>query len=405
MNTTRLDGYESALIGPRSFIVGQSQNYDNLSLYASGGLYGRVIDMPADKAVERGIECDEATANELGRLRVMEALGLALKWARLTGGGAIVALADDGPLYEPIDPSRISLIAELKTFSLPEIAPSGVIYNDPRQGNYGQPQSYRVTKGRAQFLVHESRLIPVSGDPIPGGLRSINIPWAGRSVADRAFPAVMNYLIAQDLAVSILRRKQQAVYKMAGLADAISSGLEAYVQKRINLVDKVRGVLNTVAVDAEDNYDVKDMSLSGVKDVLDELQVALSAETGIPVAMLLGRAPSGMNSTGEFDLSAFYELVAGDQRMKLTPALLRLLGLIYSQQGVTAPEGWQNIQWNPLFRLTNKERAEVRKTNANAELWEMQAMEAAITDGVLDQSEAREYLQLEGRYGLTPTST
>lgn len=394
-----LDGYESSIIGMRRFAQGY-EYADPVRLYASGGLYGRVIDLPAEKATERGIECDAETSAEIDRLSVMESLGLALKWSRLCGGGCIVALTDDGELREPLNLDRVTSIEELKVFSLPEIAPSGEVYADPRQANYGQPASYRVSVARAQFVVHESRVIPVPGDPLPRQLCTSGIPWHGRDAATRPYRTIENYLTSQSLSVSILRRKQQAVYAMDGLAEMISAGLEDQIQKRINLVDKVRGILNTVAVDSADKYDIKDMSLSGIKDVMEQFQIALSAESGIPVSLLFGRSAAGENATGEGDFNAFYDMVAGDQRTKLTPAMQRILALIYAQNGVDAPDNWEHITWLPLERMSDKEMAEVAKTKASALALEMQALNGAIESSALSETEAREYLESEGRFGI-----
>lgn len=396
-----LDGYESSMIGARQFAYGDPC-LDPVSLYATGGLYGRVVDVPAEKAVERGIATDGTTSAEMGRLSVLESLGLALKWARLTGGGCIIPLTDGAELKEPLSLDRVSRVDELRVFSLPEVSPSGATYADPRDPKYGQPSSYRVRMDRAQFLVHESHIIPVPGDPLPRLLQLSGIPWQGRPAVSRPFKTIENYLTSQALSVSILRRKQQAVYAMDGLAEMISAGLEDQVQKRIGLVDKVRGILNTVAVDGADSYDIKDMSLSGIKDVMEQFQIALSAETGIPVSLLFGRSAAGENATGEGDFDAFYDMVAGDQRTKLTPAMQRILALVYVQKGVDAPDDWEHVTWLPLERMSDKERAEVDKMKAQSMALQMQALDAAVASSALSELEAREYLQSEGAFGLEP---
>src|SRR5690606_30461732 len=180
----------------------------------------------------------------------------------------------------------------------------------------------------------------------------------------------------------------------------IRADLEGVVQKRINLVDSVRGVLNTVAIDSEDEYDVKDMNLSGVKDVLQELQIALSAETGIPVTILFGRSPGGLNATGDADFDGYHEMIEALQRTRLTPALERIISLIYAQRSFTSPPDDWSIKWPALESPTDKELAEVRKANAEAEASEMSALESAVSLNLISEEEAREYLTNLERYGL-----
>lgn len=402
MTTLKLDGYESALIGNRRFELALPC-HDAAMLYARGGLYGRVIDKPADKAVARGVEIegdDGRVLAEIDRLKVMPALADALRWARLYGGAGIVVVADDGMVNTPLNPARIGQIAELRVFALEDISADERRYDDPTKANYGMPIFYRVHGGSATFIVHESRLIEVSGDPLPAKMRLRGIPWEGGSAASQAFAAVSRYEESLQLAVSILRRKQQAVYGMKGLADMIQNDLEPVVQKRINLVDSVRGVLNTVAIDSEDDYDVKDMNLSGVKDVIQELQVGLSADTGMPVTILFGRSPGGLNSTGDADFQGYHEMVEGLQRTRATPALERIVSLIYAQGTFSnPPEDW-SIVWPALESPTDKELAEVRKANAEAEAREMAALETAVGLGAISEQEAREYLTELERYGL-----
>ncbi|TFL14208.1 DUF1073 domain-containing protein [Pusillimonas caeni] len=402
MTTLKLDGYESALIGHRRLQMGAGVLSASM-LYAQGGLYGRVIDKPADKAVARGVEIegdDGRLQAELDRLKVMPALADALRWSRLSGGAGIVIIADDGAVNTPLNPESIGEIAELRVFDIEDISADERRYSDPRQANFGMPEFYRVHTGSATFVVHESRLVEVGGDPLPAKLKTRGIPWQGRSVAEMAFPAVMRFQEGVRLAVSILQRKQQAVYGMKGLADMIQNDLEPVVQKRINLVDAVRGVLNTVAIDSEDEYDIKDMNLSGVKDVLQELQVACSADTGMPVTILFGRSPGGLNATGDADFDGYHEMIEGAQRTRLTPALERIVSLIYAQRSFSnPPEDW-SIKWPALESPTDKESAEVRKTNAEAEAREMEALDKAVGLGLVSEEEAREYLTELERYGL-----
>lgn len=401
----RYDGYESAILGARMLQGVTAMSH--AQQYATGGLYGRVIDMPADKAVERGVEIegdDGKIDDELDRLNVMSALCDALRWAQLYGGAGIVVLADDGMLNEPLNPERIGQVEELRVFSLAEISVDGEKYADPTQRNYGMPIYYRVASGNAQFRVHESRLIEVSGDRLPTAMQMRGIPWEGRSVAKRAYPAIDHYLESQVLAVNILRRKQQAIYSMEGLGDAVAAGQESLVQKRINLVDQVRGILNTVAIDGKDTYDIRDMNLAGIKEVMQEFQVALAAEVGIPVTILFGRSPGGLNATGDADFDGYHEMVAQLQRTRLTPALERIVSILYAQRGMAAPESW-TIKWNPLSTPTEKEAAEMRKTNADAEAQEMQALMLAAGTGAVSEDEAHDYMQQRGMFGLVPDQT
>lgn len=405
------DGYESALIGHRRLQVGQSAPLTELQLYASGGIFGRVVDAPADDAVARGVTIkgdDGRIAAELDRLKVLPALADGMRWARLTGGAALMPITDDSArLDAPLNPERLRQIHEFRVFDLTDIDAPERRYRDPYKVNYGQPEIYRVRSlapddGTAVFYVHESRLIPIPGDPLPRRLAAVTgVPWAGRTAVERTYRAICRYQEALALALKVLERKQQGVYGMKGLAEAIENEMEAAVQKRIDLVDAVRGLLNTVAIDSEDEYVIHDANVSGVRDLVNEFQVGVSAECGMPVTILFGRSPAGQNATGEADFDGYYDLVEALQRSKGTPALERVVSLILAQESfANPPEAW-SISWPSLKSPTPKEEADVRETNAKAEKAEMEALSLAVDNG-LSEDEARAYLKERGQYGLKP---
>ena len=67
------DGYRSALTGGRRQ---QSQPLDYAAMYARGGIFARVIDIPADLSMSRGIDVegddDDVITDEFDRLDLVE---------------------------------------------------------------------------------------------------------------------------------------------------------------------------------------------------------------------------------------------------------------------------------------------------------------------------------------------
>lgn len=409
------DGYLSAVLGQALLdaSAGGLGTLDDLAMYAEGGLPARVVDMIPDTAVSRGVEItgDDRVRGELDRLKALPALADAWRWARLTGGGAIVVVAKDGrALRDPLNLEALDQLLELKVFTLDDVSATEKRYSDPNEANFGMPEVYRVrtqTAGpvAAEFFVHESRLIEVPGDPLPAKLNRKGIPWAGRPAVARAFRAIRRYSEGLHWALRLLEKKQQAVHKMKGLAEAIAAEMEAAIRKRVEMVDAVRNALNGVAVDSEDDYQILSSDMGGVKDTLAEFQIALAAETGIAVTLLFGRSAAGLNATGDGDLEGFYNGVAMGRAAKVNPALERLVSLIRAQRtlaggGEAQGEAW-SIAWPPLTPATAKEEAEVRKANAEAQAREMDALSAAVDNG-LSQDQAFQYMKQEGLYGLIP---
>lgn len=379
--------------------------------YAQGGIVARIVDIPADMATARGVVVEHGTPElyaELDRLQVMSRLSDALRWSLLDGGGALLVLAKDGgSLEEPLDPGKLQQIEEFRVLSVVDMRGDNLNrYNDPALPNYGDPQFYLVTNRASvtgQYRVHESRLIPIPGAPTApvAGLDMRDIPWNGRGVSGAAIRAIERYRRSLGLSEELLRRSQQAVHKQKGLAEMLMAGREDVVRKRIDLVDSNRSALNGVAIDSEDDYTVTSVGLNGVKDVLEQMQTAVAAETGYPVTLLFGRSPGGLNSTGEGDWALVYTYVEQVRAKRVDPALERIISLLYAQSAMKGPrpDDW-SIEWPPLAPLTRAQEADVENKEADTVKKLTEAVQNATATGMLSEDEAHAYAQAEGLFGL-----
>lgn len=140
------DGYLSALLGPGMLdaLPGGLGTLDDLAMYAEGGLPARVVDMIPDTAVSRGVVIagDDRVRDELDRLKALPALADAWRWARLTGGGAIVIVAKDGrALRDPLNLDALDTLLELKVFTLDDVSATERRYSDPKETSTACPRS------------------------------------------------------------------------------------------------------------------------------------------------------------------------------------------------------------------------------------------------------------------------
>lgn len=417
MTDTRNDSYGSVLaqsIAQRQYgteFLGFAGLMGARAAYAQGGLLARVIDMPADTATARGVTVTNAPpelAAEMDRLGLLDALSDALRWSLLDGGGALVVMSQDGGLWsEPLDPGRLQRIEEFVVVSVDDMTAGPTTYRDPQKSNYGKPDLYGVKfpGGTEPVFVHESRIIEVPGAPRgrdPMG--NTRIPWAGRGMGPKTIQAIERYRRCLALSEKLLERSQQAVHKMKGLASMLMAGQEGVVRARIDLVDANRSALNGVAVDSEDGYDITAPGLSGVKDVVAEAQVGVAAETGMPVTILFGRSPGGLNATGESDWATFFDLVSRLQHKRLGRAIERAISLIFAQKSVPMerPELW-SVHWNGLAQLTETQQAELDNKRADTANKVMAALKVAVVDtAAVSQDEATEFLRESRMFGMEP---
>lgn len=404
MGKIRDDGpYENAFLnvgnsGDRSAFTRAAaprilQNTELDSLYEGDGFARRVVDMPAEEAVRAGydivgVENDGAVRAELENIRAMEKLCDAMRWSALYGGAVVVMLINDGgTLEDPLEAEKAKALEQLRVYDRWQISRHQK-YLDPNDRRFGETQLYQISPIEgAPYIVHESRCLIFDGVPVPDRVRAANDGW-GASKLQQCYDQLTRFGMSHVWANGLLERAQQAVHGIPELTNLLRApGGEALVRKRVDLVDMTRSINNTIVIDAEESYDLKGTSLTGVSDIVDRFGLALCAVAGMPESLLFGRPQGGLNTTGQGDLENWYAKIGQDQANILLPALDRLVTIQLHVMGKYTPD--YLIKFNPLSVPSRKDVAETDYKRA-------QTFEILNNIGALDASEIRAMLPDEG---------
>ncbi|WP_443872334.1 phage portal protein [Megasphaera sp.] len=423
-NENKFDGYMNAFLGYgtkyrdpfrhthyRSRSQGMQDWYEFDDLFTESGLVKKIIKAPVDEALRTGftlkdgeaeLEQNDAAQSLLEDLNFKSKFATALSWDRLYGGGVILMMLDDGgDLHDPVDENRIRSLEKMEVFDAKDVNPL-YYYDDPQDPRFGYPRCYTVIGYHGNsFDVDASRLLIFSGSLISNRKRRERNGWGG-SILEQVLEELTHYQTSHHFANVALERLSQSVTKFAGLAELLSTDFgEKAVQRRLQMIDMSRGMMNTIALDSEDDYDLKNITLAGVKDVLDDFEIALCSAADIPATVLFGRSPSGLNSSGESDLENYYNMVSRIQQLKIRPQLSRLLHLLNccAEYHLNLPEEY-TIEFNPLWNPTAKEQAETKQIEADARAKDAQAAATYVQLGALDPSEVRDKLDEEDTYTL-----
>lgn len=404
------DPFSAYKFRPDNFIMSDQEADD---LFTFNGIANKIISAPADEAVRAGfklkdgdseIEHNDAINSIFEDLNGQGEFAKALAWDRLYGGAVMLMMIDDGlTLEEPLNEKKIRKVERLEVYEPMDVSFfDSYFYNNPHDPNYGRPQFYTITGyNGGSFLVHESRLLLFTGGVISNRRRRMRNGWGGR-VFDKVQQDMVNYNTSLSLALMAISRLSQGILKLNGLSSNLSNDFgEQQVQKRLQLIDMARHLMNTIAIDTEDEYDQKNLTTAGLKDVMQEFQVALSASTDIPATILFGRSPAGQNATGHSDFENYYNMVGRIQQRTLRPQLARFLSIIdkASDYGITLPNDY-TIEFNPLWSESEKEKAETANLNGQAKEHEANAAKIYIETGSLDVQELRNKLDSEDDYEL-----
>lgn len=426
-NSLRNDGFAEAFLanGARQYTLnnsffneGQLLDHSTLQKLWRNKLAQNISSLPAEEALKNGyyIEGDEEDNKILQYLDVLGTdakLKEAMVWARHFGRSCILMLIDDGGSVEdPVNYERAELKG-LEVYDKQCILEdfSGYLLNDdPNDINFSKPEWYQITPpltGKTLY-VHHSRLLLFDGELLPTYDR-IAIGGGGMSVLDGIVKAIYRCDTAQSTGLNALERLSTSLLKFEGLGNMLSTpNGTTEVQKRLNLVDWAKNILNTIAIDGKDEYQVFNIPLTGVPNLLDSFGLYVAALARIPFTKLFGRSPSGLNSTGDGDMENYYSDVRGkEQQGRLKPQLEKLIKTVqlckYGPTGGKELEDW-TIKFNPLWIPTDKEVAETEKLKSDKNKADIEAICMAVDRQLLDETEAREYLKNNFKYPIKKTS-
>lgn len=422
-STMRNDGFIDAFIksGIRQYMKNNDFYNSNVPLNDmqlqrlwKNALARRISSLPAEAALKNGFEVEgdkEAIIiPALERLCATDKLIEALTWARHYGRSCIFMITDDGGTEEePINYQRLRNIKAMQVYdgSCIQDDLSGMLINDdPFDPNFGNTEWYQITPPRSgqMLYIHHSRLLVFDGDMLPEYERILR-NGAGLSCLDGVIKAINRCETAQATGLNALERLSTALIKFENLAAMLQSdeGTEL-VQKRLDIIDLARNILNTIAIGNNDDYQVFNIPLTGIPDLLDSFGLYICGLTGIPFTVLFGRSPAGLNSTGAGDLENYYNMVAGIQRRQLKPQLEKLIRtLMLCNEGPTNGKeikDW-SIKFNALWMPTQKEQAETEKLQAEKQRIEVETIALLKNAQLMDDSEARKYLKENTDYPIS----
>jgi phage-related protein (TIGR01555 family) len=315
------------------------------------------------QAEQDQIEKLEATEK---RLQVQLKLQQALTKARLYGGCCLLIGVDGNPEKE-LDPETIK--ADGLKF-LHVLAPHQLtiddLIKDIEDPYYGQPEFYILRDETEKFgdaKIHPSRMVRLIGLDSPDPMS--NFGW-GDPMMQMIHDAVNAAGTVSGSIATMITEAKLDVIKIPGLTEIFStdSGTNR-ILKRFSEANVAKSVVNGILMDAEEEWQRIGVDFTGMPEILQMyLQIAAGA-ADIPVTRFLGRSPAGLNATGDSDLVNYYDRIASDQELRLTPALEKLDKAI---QRSALGKFDENIfyDWKPLWQMDEAQKSEIAKRKADS---------------------------------------
>jgi phage-related protein (TIGR01555 family) len=392
-SSKRADGYQNRHSGHgttrdrrvhTTYVADRVDDIEAIELWSSEDIAARIIETAPREAVRRGFSINaqdkelsqiiEASVEELDvKNKVMKAKQM----ARALGGAAIFPVMDSSDdLSKPLNEGSIGKITALHLLEPRELQPVSW-YGDIQSPKFLRPKSYRlnpITIGTtsttvSQQIIHESRLVIFRGQNVTRRLRAGQRPGWDDSVLNRPQRVIADYGIAWAGAAHLLTAFAQGVLKLDGFADLSAQQQDEIISRRLAAIDMAMSTIKMMVIDREDEYSRQQTPLSGLSDLLIQFAQRVAAAADMPVTILMGMSPAGLNATGDMDIRSWYDRVAAVQE-EMRPAIEHIVRLLLiSADGPTQgiePEQW-SIEFHPLWAPSSMEKAQERKLIAETD--------------------------------------
>ena len=210
--------------------------------------------------------------------------------------------------------------------------------------------------------IHVSRIPMFCGHPVPDMLKPA-YAFGGLSLSQMAKPYIDIWLTTRE-SVADLIHSFSVMVLMTDLQTIMQPGNAQGLLNRVALFNALRDNQGTFVLN-KDKEDFKNVSasLAGLHELQAQAQEHVASVVRIPLVKYTGMQPSGLNASAEGEITVYDDTIGAYQNRFFRPNLTRVHNFQQlSLFGEVDPE--LTFVFNPLRVMTEKEKAELQKANA-----------------------------------------
>lgn len=368
-----------------------SQNYNLFtSLYRSSWIVRKIVDVFPSDMVKNWIKFNSSLDPEkiskinsvIRKTKTKEKIKEGLRWARLYGGAAGLILIDgDEDLSEPLDYDTI-MLDDYKGLLIFDrwngIYPDIELEDDISDEEYGYPKYYSISLSEANsnlmlsynkqdlVKVHHSRIVRFNGRDLPLWERQAEMFW-GESEIEIVFEELKKRDNTSANIASLIFLANIRVLKMNDLGQLLGASTQKAQENLYKVLQAQNQLMSNMGIyvmDKDDDFGSEQYSFGGLNDIYESFMLDIAGACEMPVTKLFGREPVGFNSTGESDLTQYYDTLEEKQETYLQPIIDKLLPIIFMSTLGAIPE---DLDWefNPCMNVNSKDLADLAQSMAS----------------------------------------
>lgn len=341
-------------------------------MYRGSWICGKVVDCVADDMTRAGIEITgdlnpddiDKIHQGMNHLAIWQGINSTAKWGRLYGAAIAVMLIDGQKPDTPLRPETVGQgsFRGLLVLDRWMVQPNFSELVTELGPDLGMPKFYEtVVEGFAipKMKIHYSRCLRIDGVDLPFW-QKITENLSGMSVLERLYDRLIAFDSTTQGAAQLVYKAHLRTLTVKGLRNIIAAGGKALdgLVGQVDMMRRYQSIEGISLIDGEDKFETHQYQFSGLDQVLLAFGQQLSGAADIPLVRLFGQSPAGLNATGDSDIRNYYDGINQQQEARMRRPMTTLLTVLSRSLGVQLPNGW-GFEFNPLWQMTDKEKAEV----------------------------------------------
>lgn len=307
------------LNGVRYTSSGEVSREELLALWVTSWVAQKACAKKASDMVRRWreIRSNDLTSEQIEQFsklekkyKIPQTLERASKWCSFYGGVGLLVITNanvETPLSSDQRLERIIIVPPNK------ITGVGQRNIDILSTNYGLFDTYRIN---GLVEVHHSRLIIMNA--VERDLESLEL--FGYSDLQAVYETVKRFDFLQTNIADLVSESKVDVFKIPELNASLLAGRENDIAKTMQQVQLIKSTTNSLLIDGEYEHEQKELTFTGLTDLIREFRNAVAGACDMPVTILFGQSVSGLAS-GDEDTENYHETIHRLQELRLRPVL------------------------------------------------------------------------------------
>jgi phage-related protein (TIGR01555 family) len=263
--------------------------------------------------------------------------------------------------------------------------PSAYNARDPLAADFYRPSKWYVMSK----VIHASRMLMFVSRPMPDLLKAA-YNFGGLSMSQLAQPYVQNWIRTRDSVSDLVHSFSISGIK-TDMSTVLQGGDDAKFLNRATLFNQMRDNRGLMILDKDsEEFFQMNTPLSGLDSLQQQAQEQMASVSSMPLIVLLGITPSGLNASSEGELRVWNDFIKGQQEAIFRDNLKIVLDILQLNEFGEIDEDII-AEFESLEEMTDEQKATIEKTKAD-------------TDNILIQAGVISPEEVRGRIAADPRS-